>query len=335
MSDARKPAGDQGNSSWMSLVADVEVEVPSLSTLDEVIAFRADPSRDLSRHNVDLPANVDVHDVTIRERDGYATTAEICVPKGEGPFPTMLYMHGGGWCWGKAEYVRKLAMSIAARGHVVVNLSYALAPEHPFPYALEESIHAVRWMSANAREWNGAPGPVAIGGASAGANLAAATIVALNAPEPLLPERELAGAEVEFSAALFLYGIFNFPLLMQVPNSHAGGFAETLYNQAYLGPHWLTKHRDPLVSPALADSLERFPPTYLAVGSNDALLPQTLDMTGRLAEAGVPTSASVAAGLDHSYAYIPHKLPDSARELETFLAWLAKRTGADALEVEQ
>ena len=335
MSDARNPAEDQGNSSWMSTVADTAVVVPSLSTLDEVVAFRADPSRDLSRHNVELPANVDVHEVTIRERDGYATTAEICVPKGDGPFPMMLYMHGGGWCWGKAEYVRKLAMSIAARGHVVVNLSYALAPEHPFPYALEESIYAVRWMTQNASEWKGIAGPVAIGGASAGANLAAATIVALNAPEPPLPERELAGVPVDFSAGLFLYGIFNFPLLMQVPNSHAGGFAETLYNQAYLGPHWLTKHRDPLVSPALVDSLDRFPPSYLACGSDDALLPQTLDMTGRLAAAGVPTTASIAAGLNHSYAYIPHKLPDAARELEMFFAWLAKQTGADALEVEQ
>lgn len=327
------PDTSQENSSWLSLVADTKVEVPQLSTLEEVVAFRADPSRDLSRHNVELPENVEIHHETLRERDGYATEAEIYVPRGEGPFPMMLYMHGGGWCWGKAEYVRKLGMSMAAHGHVVVNLNYALAPERPFPFALEEAIYAARWMATEGSAFKGAPGPVAIGGASAGANLAAAAITALTADEQLLPERELAGVSVEFSATVLLYGIFDLPLLMQDPGSHAGGFAETLYNQAYLGPHWLTKHRDPLVSPGLSEHLDRFPPTYLACGDEDALLPQTLALALRLAKAGVPTTCSVPAGLNHSFAYIPHKLPDSAAELERIFAWQASRTGADAVEV--
>jgi acetyl esterase/lipase len=317
------------NSSWLSLVAEEEVEAPPLTTLEEVIAFRADPTRDLSRHNVDLPDSVEVlEDVLLGEVGGLETRAEIYTPIGPGPFPMMLYMHGGGWCLGKAEYVRKLGMSFSELGHVVVNLDYALAPEHPFPASLNQTIFACRWMVANASEVNGRQGPIAIGGASAGANLACAAIAMLNAARRSEAPEELGEIEVEFSALLCLYGIFNFPLLMQEPGSHAGGFAETMYNLAYLGPHWLTKHRDPRVSPALASNLDRFPPAYLTIGDQDALLPQSLDMSKRLAEAGVRTRLSVVPGLNHSFAYIPHKLPGAAAELQRMFDWLSAETGA-------
>jgi acetyl esterase len=317
------------NSSWLSLVADQEVEAPPLTTLEEVIAFRADPSRDLSRHNVDLPESVEVEEaVVLGEIEGLEVPAEVYTPVGPGPFPMLLYMHGGGWCLGKAEYVRKLGMSIAELGHVVVNLDYALAPEHPFPASLSQTIFATRWMVENAGEIKGKEGAIAIGGASAGANLGAATIAVLNSGGGADLPVGMSDVEVSFSAGLFLYGIFNFPLLMQEPGSHAGGFAETMYNLAYLGPHWLTKHRDPRVSPALASNLSSFPPCYLTIGDQDALLPQTLDMGKRLADAGVAARVSVVPGLNHSFAYIPHKLPDAAAELARMFDWLRSVTGA-------
>ena len=319
----------EDNSSWLSLVAEQEVEPPPLNTVEEVIAFRADPSRDLSRHNVDLPESVEVREeVLLGEVGGLETRAEIYTPAGDGPFPMMIYGHGGGWCLGKAEYVRKLGMSISELGHVVVNLDYALAPEHPFPASLDQTVFALRWMVANAKELNGREGPVAVGGASAGANLGAAAIALLSSGDGAQAPEELAEVEVTFSAALFLYGIFNFPLLMQQPGSHAGGFAETMYNLAYLGPHWLTKHWDPRVSPALAANLDRFPPSYLTIGDQDALLPQSLDMAKRLSEAGAATRLSVVPGLNHSFAYIPHKLPEAAAELARMFEWLSAQTGA-------
>jgi acetyl esterase len=325
------PASD--NSSWLSLVAEEEVEAPPLTTLEEVIAFRADPTRDLRRHNVDLPTDVEVEeDFVLGDAGGLETRAEVYTPDGPGPFPMMLYMHGGGWCLGRAEYVRKLGMSIASRGHLVVNLDYALAPEHPFPASLRQTIFAARWMVDNADALGGREGPIAIGGASAGANLACAAISALSAGGDSVDDAGLDDVAVDFSAALLLYGIFNFPLLMQEPGSHAGGFAETMYNRAYLGPHYLTMHRDARVSPAFAANLDRFPPAYLTLGDQDALLPQSLDMAQRLIAAGVPTTLSVVAGLNHSFAYIPHKLPAAAAELERMFDWLAAQTGATQRE---
>jgi acetyl esterase len=322
-------AEEKNNSDWLSLVADEDVVPPPLNTVEEIIQFRAQPSRDLSKHNVDLPDDVDLQeDVLLGEVGGLETRAEVYTPSGSGPFPMLLYMHGGGWCLGKAEYVRKLGMSIASNGHVVVNLDYALAPEHPFPAALQQAVFALRWMASNASELNGRSGGISAGGASAGANLACAAIASINGEGQELDEGGLGGVEVEFSSLLALYGVFNFPLVMQEPGSHAGGFAETMFNQAYLGPHWLTQHRNPLVSPAFAETLDRFPPAYLVIGDQDALLPQTMDMARRLIHAGVPTTLSVAAGLNHSFAYIPHKLPDAAAELERMFAWLRKTNGA-------
>lgn len=322
-------AKGESNSDWLSLVADEEVVPPPLRTVEEIKEFREQPSRDLSKHNVDLPEDVEVReDVLLGEVAGVETRAEVYTPSGPGPFPMMLYMHGGGWCLGKALYVRKLGMSFAELGHVVVNLDYALAPENPFPASLCQTIFAARWMTANAAELNGREGGISIGGASAGANLAASAIVSLAGEGAALDDGGLGDVEVSFSSLMALYGIFNFPLLMADPKSHAGGFAETMYNQAYLGPHWLTMHRDPLVSPALSESLAAFPPTYMPIGSEDGLLPQSLDMTGRLADAGVPVTLSVVAGLNHSFAYIPHKLPDAAAELQRMFAWLSERNGA-------
>jgi acetyl esterase len=158
-------------------------------------------------------------------------------------------------------------------------------------------------MIRKGRQFKGRSGPIAIGGASAGANLAAAAIVALASEPEIFGASDLAGVRVDFYAALLLYGIFNFPLLMQEPHSHAGGFIETLYNRAYLGPHYLTHHPSVLVSPALAPELKEFPPSYLVVGDQDALFPQTFDMAKRLIEAGASTTLSVATGLNHSFAY--------------------------------
>ena len=81
--------GTPDNSSWLSLVADQEVEAPPLSTLEEIVEFRAHPSRDLSRHNIDLPEDVDVReDVVLGRAGGLDVTAEIYTPtSGGGPFP--------------------------------------------------------------------------------------------------------------------------------------------------------------------------------------------------------------------------------------------------------
>jgi acetyl esterase len=315
------------SSNWLSSVSEVAVEAPVFTSLDDIVAYRDHRSRDLSIHNVDLPALAAFHDeVVLRERDGVQLTGEIYVPNGEPPFPTFIYMHGGGWTWGKAEYVRKLGMSFAERGHVVLNLNYGLAPEHPVPWAVEDAVYAARWLTGNAEQYGG-DGSVAIGGASAGANLSAAAIVALTADDELVDGSDLADVPVTFSAGVFLYGEFDHALFLAEPGGYAG-LAEW-FTVSYLGPTYLRYIDDPLVSPLRAAHLDRFPPSYLVCGDEDSVLNQSLAMTRALTSANVPTTLSVPAGLDHSFAYIPYKDPRSARELERIFDWLVEQTHAN------
>src|SRR5262245_27304518 len=128
---------------------------------------------------------------------GPGVRADVIVPPGAPPFPTVLYLHGGGWSIGSPASHGKLArrLCVGARA-VVVNVDYRLAPEHPFPAPLDDCVAAARWTRANAQRYGADPDRLAIGGDSAGGNLSAAVINDLH-------------KEIEFRAALLIYGAFD------------------------------------------------------------------------------------------------------------------------------
>src|SRR5262249_58453805 len=97
--------------------------------------------------------------------------ADVAVPKGAGPHPVVMSVNGGGWRFGPPASFRKLGMQFAEAGYLTIILGYRLAPEHPFPAALEAAMFAIGWAADNARRWNGDGRRIAIGGDSAGANL--------------------------------------------------------------------------------------------------------------------------------------------------------------------
>jgi acetyl esterase len=100
--------------------------------------------------------------------------------------------------FGSPASFRKLGMQFAEAGYLTINLDYRLAPEHPFPAALEDAIFAIGWANDNARRWNGDGRRIAIGGDSAGANLAMSAITS-SGPERRAPVR----------AALLFYGAYD------------------------------------------------------------------------------------------------------------------------------
>jgi acetyl esterase/lipase len=105
----------------------------------------------------------------------------------EGPLGAIVYFHGGGWVVGSLETYDALARALAnAAGAVVVNVGYRLAPEHPFPAAVDDCFAAAQWAGDHAAELGAEPGRLAFGGDSAGANLA--TVVARRARDAGGPE---------------------------------------------------------------------------------------------------------------------------------------------------
>ena len=317
------------NDNWMSLFVGHPVKAVPPTSVDEIPTIRMRTVG--SSVEKDLPEMAEVHkEVVLRERHGVPLTAEVYVPQGNGPFPTFLYSHGGGWCVNSPEGCRASAMRIAERGFVTVNLNYSLAPEFPFPHAIEDCVYAARWTVLNAERYNGDGSHLFIGGESAGANLSAATIVALTGAGHEIDEGDLVGKPVNFGAAVLFYGVYDFPLAMREPGSNVG-FCEVMWNQAYLGPHFLKLHCNPLVSPIYAPNLYRFPPTYLSCGDEDSLLGNTLAMTKALTQVNVPTTLSVVQGLDHAFANVEDQLPQVSGEFERILTWLDTHKSASTV----
>jgi acetyl esterase len=317
------------NSGWMSMLAGKPVTPVRYTSVEQVVDGRSRGRRE--QLPSPLPELAAVHEgVFLRERDGLALTAEIYVPHGEPPFPAVIYLHSGGWCRRSAADARWPAMHLAADGHLVLSLDYGLAPERPWPWAVEDCVYALRWLTKHADGYGGDAGRIAIGGESAGANLSAAAIAYLAGNAGVeLDEGDLVGVEVAFSGALLAYGIFDFPLLVTEPGSNIGA-VEWMWNVAYLGPHFLARHRNPLVSPVFAPHLDRVPPAYLSVGDEDSLLGQSLSMTKALTSANVPTTLSVIEGCDHAFLNLTHMLPEAAAEFARMRRWLARHTGARA-----
>jgi acetyl esterase len=311
--------------SWISQLFRRDVQLAPRQSPDEIPAARQ--LWDLSHLNQDLPDLAAFHErVVLRTRRGTDLTTEIYVPHGTGPFPTLLYMHGGSWSLWSPAHVRKMVMRFAASGYVVFNLDYGLAPEHRFPWAVEDVVHAARWATKNASRYGGKGDNLVIGGDSAGANLAAAAIVALKDDTDVALEADsLADISVNIGAALLIYGVFDFPLLFAEPGKNAGsGTIETTWNLAYLGPNFVRIHRNPLVSPAYWSRMAEFPPTYLTCGARDALLPQTINMINVLTSADALTTASIVGDADHGFLMLADTNEAALKESQRICEWLAE-----------
>jgi len=265
--------------------------------------------------NADLPEVGAFHEaVPVRE----GVTADVVVPRGKGPHPELVYLHGGGWVCGSAKSHRKLGYRFAEAGYLVFNVDYRLAPEHPFPTPFEDCLAAVRWAHREAAHFGGDGARLAVGGDSAGANLSAAVAA------------ELAGDPERPKAALLLYGIFDFELLrnglpppeVDTPAADAvRGMVEMMMG-AYLSKgRGETALRDPQVSPLHAAA--KLPPSHIVVGGADGLSVQTEALAKALAAAGVPHEHFVDAGMPHGYVQMEY-LPAARPAIERMVAFLRR-----------
>lgn len=269
--------------------------------------------------NTDLPEVGAFHEgVLLREIDGARVTADIAVPKGSGPHPVLVYFHGGGWVSGSPSTHRKLGRQFAEAGFLTLNLDYRLAPEYPYPAAVEDGLLAVRWAEQNAARYGGDASRLAVGGDSAGGNLAAAVSVAL-AEE---------GQAQKVKAALLIYGVFNLKAALQEPS----GVSPISLNPedlrmmawAYLGedlPESLLIH--PRVSPALGVQAGAFPPSFLVAGTLDPLLPQSQEMARALQRAGVEHELRVFESMPHAFLQMS-SLPECGQGIELACQFLRR-----------
>ncbi len=232
---------------------------------------------------------------------GGPITLRIIAP--ESPKGIYLHFHGGGWVFGGADQQDSLLERLADNcGLACVSADYRLAPEHPYPAGPDDCEAAALWVIANTSELGG--GPLFVGGESAGAHLAAVTLLRLKTKHGLTP----------FEGVNFTFGAFDLAL---TPSADAfGDTGPTLSTrdlEAYLN-HFLpmgTDLRDPDVSPLHGD-LGGLPRALFIVGTRDALLDDTLFMHARWLAAGNEAELGIYPGGAHGFIAFPGKLAEAA-----------------------
>lgn len=303
------------------LKATIPADAPKMWQLTPPQA-REQGERFFARFNAGGPQMAEVRDVQVPGRR--RILSRLHVPgNAAATSPGLLYLHGGGFVVGSLSthdrLARELAERLAAR---VLSLEYALAPEHPYPAALDDCVEAARWLAAHAGELGMDPARLVIGGDSAGASLSAATLLRLRDE----------GSRPLFSAAILLYGRFTEG---ETESLRAWGDRELMlsrkqmkwFDQAYLGGG--APRSGPYLAPVEAD-LRGLPPAILVVGTLDPLLSDSQLFAAALQKAGVPAELHVYEDGVHAFMQLP--MFDMTRDaLEKIAAFVGIRfAGGDA-----
>lgn len=223
---------------------------------------------------------------------GAARVARLYPGRGQG---TLMYIHGGGWSGGSIALNHRACRLLAAHsGWDVVSVSYRLAPEHPYPAGLEDCRAAYGWLCAQGRALGLNTAKIALGGASAGGNLALALGLALGGGlDGLVLFYPVTGADFDRSSYL----------------SYASGYGLTRARMQALfdlyDPGAARRHVDPLISPLVASDAAlraaRLPATCLILAECDVLADDGIAMAARLRDAGVRTDLHVEPGVTHGF----------------------------------
>jgi acetyl esterase len=237
-------------------------------------------------------------------------------PSSQRPLPALLYFFGGGWVLGSIDTADGVARALAnATGALVVVPGYRLAPEHPFPAAVDDSCAALRWVAGHASEIGADPARLAVGGDSAGGNLAAALTLLARANGLAL------------AGQLLVY-----PNTDQLADDEAAPGADDpfLFNRhsvAWYRQHYLPGPGDaasPLASPLRAKSLAGLPPALVITAEYDPLRDQGEAYAGRLADDGVPVDLSRYPGMAHGFFTMAGTLAASRSAIAQAAAHLRK-----------
>ncbi|MFT4947287.1 MAG: acetyl esterase [Natronomonas sp.] len=219
----------------------------------------------------------DVMDLSITDE---GIPIRVYIPEGEGPYPTLVYYHGGGWVIGDIDTHDETCRILSSEADcMVVSVDYRLAPEHKFPTPLEDCYAALEWVAENAPTMQIDTDNVFVGGDSAGGNLAAA--VALRA-------RDTDGPSIARQVLIYPVTDHNYDTPSYEENGEGGMITEN--DMRWFWDHYLQNDMDgkhPYASPLQAKSLEGLPPATVATCGLDPLRDEGSAYAKRLEEAGV------------------------------------------------
>ena len=249
------------------------------------------------------------------DRKAGSVPVRIYTPEGAGPFPLLVYLHGGGWVLGDLNSHDDLCRSLCRRaGVVVVSADYRLAPETRHPAALQDAFAVLRWTASNAKELNGKADRLAVGGDSAGGNLAAALA---------LRTHERGGPSIVFQLLIYPVTVRDF----ETPSyrQYATGYGLTRANMMWYWDKYLadpTDAEDPYAAPLRADDLSGLPPAFLVTAECDVLRDEGEAYGARLAAAGVPVAGVRYQGMNHGFVRLGAAFPQALKAVDDMAAAL-------------
>jgi acetyl esterase len=219
----------------------------------------------------------------------------IYTPEGNGPFPVLVFFHGGGWVIGNIETHDVVCRSLTNQaGCITVSVDYRLAPEHKFPAAPEDCYAATQWVVANAVTFNGDLARVAVGGDSAGGNLAA--VVALMA-------RDRGGPKLVYQLLIYPATDYYLPGTQSIKDN-AEGYFLTRDDMIWFIDHYLSGEEDtkhPYAFPLKAGDLSGLVPAMVITAEFDPLRDEGEMYAFQMQQAGVAVTARRYDGTIHGF----------------------------------
>ncbi len=259
-------------------------------------------AREVRRAHVQLSA-IEVREV--RDLDAGGVPARLYRPSADEGLGLLVYFHGGGWVVGDLETHDATGRALAVEsGQAILSIDYRLAPEHPFPAALDDAMATTLWAYENAAELGCDAARLAVGGDSAGGNLAA--VVAQSGTVPLRWQ-------------LLAYPVTDCRCNTASYDEFADGPYLTRKSMEWYVDHYLSGSEgspdDPRVSPLLGTdaALATSPPTFVITVETDVLRDEGEAYAARLEALGVPTTLRRYEGMFHGFFALPEQI-DAGRE---------------------
>jgi acetyl esterase len=297
---------------------DLRAKLPPLHTLSV-----ADARLQMAARDIPGLRKPDVGPVIERDMQGPGGSLPLRVytPRGEGPFPLMVFFHGSGFVLCSLDTHDAMCRNLCAgAGCVVVSVDYRLAPEHNFPAASDDCLAATQWVADNAAALSGDAGRIMVAGDSAGGNLAAVTA---------LRARDENGPRV--IGQMLIYPVTDyFQPATRSMTENAEGYGLTRDGMIWFWNHYVHSAGDgvhPHAAPLRAATLAGLPPALVVTAQYDPLRDEGEHYAARLREHGVPVEMKRWDGMNHGFFFFPGIVDKATAAIDEACIWARRVFG--------